>query len=98
MAMTTFEYRCPQDGDFEVNCPIGMAAPRVRCEVCGADAVRVFTAPMLTLAPRAVVAAIDWSESTRDEPSVVSSLPPGRGRMQPSTARARRALRLLPKP
>lgn len=96
--MATFEYRCPQDGDFEVSRPIGTAAPLVRCAACGADAVRVFTAPMLTLAPRAIVAAIDLSERTRDEPAVVSSLPPGRGHRLPSTARANPALRRLPKP
>ena len=98
MAMATFEYRCPQDGDFEVSRPIGMAAPRVRCAACGADAVRVFTAPMLTLTPRAIVAAIDWSERTRDEPTVVSSVPPGRGQKQLATARAKEALRRLPRP
>lgn len=98
MLMATFQYSCPQDGDFEVSRPIGMAAPPVRCAACGADAVRVFTAPMLSLAPRAFVAAIDRSEKTRDEPAVVSAPPPDRGRRQPATARANPALRRLPKP
>lgn len=96
--MVTFQYRCPQDGDFEVSRPIGMAAPRVSCAACGADAVRIFTAPMLSLAPRAIVAAIDRSERTSEEPAVVSALPPGRGRRLPATARAKPALRRLPKP
>jgi hypothetical protein len=76
--MATYQHRCVQDGDFEVSRPIGMAAPQVRCAACGADAVRVFTSPMLSLASRAIVAAIDRSERTRDQPAMVSSLPPGR--------------------
>jgi putative FmdB family regulatory protein len=94
--MATYQYRCAQDGDFEVSRPIRMAAPQVRCAACGADAARVFTSPMLSLAPRAIVAAIDRAERTRDQPALVSSLPPGR--KQPKTARVRPTLQPLPRP
>ena len=93
--MGTYQYRCAQNRDFEVSRPIGMAAPQVSCAACGADAVRVFTAPMLSLA---IVAASDRSERTRDQPAVVSSLPPGRGRKQPTTALVEPALQPLPRP
>jgi putative FmdB family regulatory protein len=96
--VATYQYRCAQDGDFDVSRPIGMAAPQVRCAACGADAVRVFTSPMLSLASRAIVAAIDRSESTRDQPALVSSLPPGRRRKQPTTARGKPTLQPLPRP
>jgi hypothetical protein len=57
--MATYQYRCAQDGGFEVSRPIGMAALQDRCAACGVDAVRVFTSPMLSLTRRAIVAAID---------------------------------------
>jgi len=78
--MATYQYRCAQDGDFEVSRPIGMAATQVRCVALGADAVWVFTSPMPSLASRGIVAGIDRSERTRDQPALVSSLSAARGR------------------
>ena len=76
-------YRCVLDGVVDVSQPMGTAGSQRPCPVCNSEAVRVFLAPMLSLAPRALVAAIDGTEKTRDEPDVVSALPhagPGRGR------------------
>ena len=63
--MATYQYRCVQDGDFDVSRPMGTAAPKSQCPVCNNEAVRVFRAPMLSLAPRALVAAIDRTEKTQ---------------------------------
>jgi putative FmdB family regulatory protein len=95
--MATYRYRCIQDGDFDVSRPIGTAAPTVQCPICNDEAVRVFRAPMLSLAPRALVAAIDRTEKSRDEPEVVSSVPPHAGRMQRPVAQ-NPAWQRLPRP
>jgi hypothetical protein len=57
----------------------------------------VFTAPLLSLAPRALVRAIDRTERTRDEPDVVSSLPPAPSRRVAPVAQ-NPALARLPRP
>jgi hypothetical protein len=53
---------------------------------------------MLSLAPRALVAAIDRTEKTSDEPEVVASLPPRHGRTRKPTATQNPALQRLPRP
>jgi hypothetical protein len=98
VTVATFQYRCPQDGDFEVIRPVGTATAQVACARCGRDAVRVFTAPLLSLAPRSLMAAIDSTEKTRDEPDVVSALPPRAvGTRTPMASRSP-ALQRLPRP
>ena len=96
--MATYQYRCLQDGDFDVSRPIGTATPKSQCPVCNNDAVRVFRAPMLSLAPRALVAAIDRTEKTSYEPEVVSALPPRRGRTRNTMATQNPARQRLPRP
>ncbi|NJC73128.1 zinc ribbon domain-containing protein [Planosporangium thailandense] len=94
--MATYEYRCPRDGDFEVRFPIGAAAARVTCSACGADAARVFSAPLLTRTPQSLAAAIDRTERSAETPEVVTSVPP-----RPRPARRRQAspaLARLPRP
>ncbi|GAA2373015.1 zinc ribbon domain-containing protein [Dactylosporangium salmoneum] len=92
--MATYGYRCPRDGDFDVSFPIGDAAARVPCRVCGGEAVRVYTAPLLGRGPGPLAAHIERSERSAEEPEVVSG-PPVRHRprrpVHPATAR-------LPKP
>jgi hypothetical protein len=83
--MATYQYRCVRDGDFHVSRPMGTAA-------------RVFRAPMLSLAPRALVAAIDGAEKTGDEPEVVSMVPPRAVRTRIPMAAQNPALRRLPRP
>jgi hypothetical protein len=95
--MVMYRYRCVSDGVFDVSRPMGTAGSQWACRVCNSRAVRVFSAPMLSLAPRALVAAIDDTEKTRDEPDVVSALPPRRARTQRPAAALNPALQRLPR-
>lgn len=96
--MVTYQYRCVQDGVFDVSRPIGTAPPRSQCPVCNNESARVFRAPLLSLAPRALMAAIDRTEKTSDEPEVVTSLPPRHGRTRSPMATQNPALQRLPRP
>ncbi|GAA1822957.1 zinc ribbon domain-containing protein [Planosporangium flavigriseum] len=73
--MATYEYRCPRDGAFDVTLPIGTAAARVLCVVCGDEAVRIFSAPLLARTPRPLAAAIERAAGSADTPEVVSEIP-----------------------
>jgi putative FmdB family regulatory protein len=96
VVMATYEYRCAEDGLFEVVAPMGDAGDRVRCPSCDRPGTRVFSAPMLALADRRRVAAIDRSERSRERPEVVTQLPPSTRR--PRVAPPNPALRRLPRP
>lgn len=94
--MATYQYRCDAHGPFDVRRPIGTAPSAVTCPRCDGASARMFTAPMLGLAPRAAVALIDRTRSTADTPQVVSSPPP-----RPAHRATRwpdPALRRLPRP
>ena len=93
-----YRYRCAVDGVFDVPRPIGTAGSHAPSPVCNSEAVRVFSAPMLSLAPRAIVTAIDKAEKTRDDPEVVSALPPHRVRTRRPAAALDPALQRLPRP
>ena len=94
--MATYEYRCDDDGAFEVTRALGTAPESASCPACGSEGRRVFSPPMLTSTPRAVGAAIDHAEKSAHEPEVVTSLPPSRKRtpVLPLTPKLRR----LPRP
>jgi hypothetical protein len=96
--MVTYQYRCLQDGVFDVSRPMGTAGPQWPCPICNSEAIRVFSAPMLSVASRALVAAIDRTEKTRDEPDVVSALPPRSARTRRPMAGRNPALQRLPRP
>jgi hypothetical protein len=96
--MATYAYRCAQDGDFDISRQLGMAPTKSACPVCNNEAARVFRAPMLALAPRALVTAIDRTEKSRDEPDVVSAPPPRSVRAQNPTATQNPAWQRLPRP
>ena len=96
--MATFEYRCEQDGMFEITRPIGSAPKTIACPVCKREARRVFSAPMLTSIPRSLVAARDHEEKTRHEPDVVTSLPSTGARKRPAMLPLTPTLRRLPRP
>ncbi|MFD2419756.1 FmdB family zinc ribbon protein [Amycolatopsis pigmentata] len=96
--VATYQFRCAEDGVFDVSLPMGTAGPQWRCPVCGSDAVRVFSAPMLSRTSRALVAAIDRAEKTRDEPDVVSAVPPRSARTLGPMGAPNPALRRLPRP
>jgi putative FmdB family regulatory protein len=96
--MATYQYRCVQDGDFDVTRPMGTAAPKWQCPVCDNEAVRVFHAPMLSFTSRPLMAAIDRTEKTSDEPEVVSALPPRGARKRSPMSTHNPALQRLPRP
>jgi putative FmdB family regulatory protein len=96
--MPRYAYRCDEDGPVDVVRPLG-AAPRViSCPTCGGDARRVFTAPMLGLADRGRMAAIDRAEASRTEPTVVSGAPPPAPRRARPAARPDPRTAALPRP
>jgi putative FmdB family regulatory protein len=71
-----YEYRCDKDGLFEVTRRLGTAPESVPCSVCGNEARRVFSAPMLRCGSRpALFAAIEHAQKSRYEPEVVTSVP-----------------------
>src|SRR6185295_5596231 len=63
------------DGPVDVRRPIGTAPGTISCPTCGAPSKRVITSPMLGFADPVRMALIDRTESSRDEPKVVSSIP-----------------------
>jgi putative FmdB family regulatory protein len=93
-----YEYRCQVDGPFEVMRPIGTAPASIACPVCASEAERVYSSPMVSLAPRALVAALDHEEKTRYEPDVVTSLPPAPARTRTPVLPLTPTLRRLPRP
>ncbi|NMI01310.1 zinc ribbon domain-containing protein [Pseudonocardia acidicola] len=96
--MATYRYRCAQDGVVDVRRPIGTAPATWPCPRCAEDMPRVFTAPMLSFAPRAQINAIDRAEATAGEPSVVTALPPRPASRRTPMAPPDPALRRLPRP
>lgn len=87
--MALYEYRCDQDGAFDVTRPLGTAPGSVPCPACGGAARRIFSVAMVRCGSRpAVFAAIDHAEKSRYEPDVVASVP--------STGTRRRTLPLTP--
>ena len=94
--MAIYEYRCSTDGTFEVTLPIGTASSSIACPACAGEAARVYSNPMVSFAPRPLVAALEHEEKTRYQPDVVTKLPPG-GKRQPM-ARMTPQLAKLPRP
>lgn len=96
--MATYGFRCREDGEFDVEAPMGSAGSVAACPSCGHDGARVFSAPMLALADRRLVASIDRADKSRDEPDVVTSLPPSGRRRTQRTAPPNPAFNRLPRP
>ena len=94
--MATYAYRCPEHGEFDVSRPLGSATPTFTCRVCGGDAIRVYSSPMLARTPRALVTARERDEKSREAPEVVTSLPPRKGGRRPAPANP--MLQRLPRP
>ena len=74
--MALYEYRCDQDGPFDVTLPLGSAPESTACPVCAGDSRRVFTSPAMKTLNRDLSRALDHEEKTRTDPDVVTSLPP----------------------
>jgi putative FmdB family regulatory protein len=94
-----YEYRCEQDGVFEINRPIGTAPEAVSCSACGSEARRVLSAPMVKRGARTgLFAAIETAEKSRHEPEVVTSLPSAGARRRTPVLPLTPGLRRLPRP
>jgi putative FmdB family regulatory protein len=96
--MAVYEYRCDEHGVFEVTRPLATPPGSIACRVCGSEGRRIFSKPMLSRSPPAVVAAIDRAEKSRDEPEVVTSLPPTGARKRTPVLPLTPTLRRLPRP
>jgi hypothetical protein len=99
--MALYEYRCERDGSLEAAWPLGGAPESTICAVCGGEARRVFSSPMLSFASpvkRELSAAIERDERSRDEPEVVTSLPPRGAGSRTPVLPLTPALRRLPRP
>jgi putative FmdB family regulatory protein len=96
--MATYEYRCDQDGVFDVSRALGTAPESVACPICASAARRVFSKPMLSSTPLELVAALDHAEKTRDEPDVVTSLPRAPAHKRTPMLPLTPTLRRLPRP
>jgi putative FmdB family regulatory protein len=93
-----YDYRCDDDGDFEISRPIGTAPGSIACPVCMNEARRVFSSPILMSTPPALVAALDHEEKTRHEPDIVTSLPPPPAHKRTPVLPLTPTLRRLPRP
>ena len=96
--MAAYEYRCSLHGVFIVHAPIGEADRSAHCPRCGGDAARSYSAPMLRRAPADRMALLDKAEKSRDEPDVVTSLPPRHPSRRTPMAPPNPAFRRLPRP
>ena len=96
--MAIYEYRCERDGSFEVTLPIGTAPPSIACPDCADEAERVFSSPMVSFAPRELVAALDHEEKTKTDPDIVTSLPRRPKHERTPMAPLTPALKKLPRP
>lgn len=99
--LAAYQYCCEQHGAFDVVRPIGTAPESVGCGVCGAQAKRVFSVPMMSFRSsrsRAIAGAIEHAERSRDQPEVVDSLPRADPRKRTPIAPLTPALRRLPRP
>jgi putative FmdB family regulatory protein len=97
--MALYEYRCEQDGVFEIMRPLGTAPPSVPCGVCGSQALRVISVPRILTGTRtAWMAAMDHSQKSRYEPEVVSTLPSAGAPRRSRTLQMTPALQRLPRP
>ena len=97
-SMVAYEYRCEHHGVFMVHHPMGHAKDTSACVTCQEDAARIYSTPMLRRAPADRVAIIDKAEKSRDEPEVVSSLPPRHPSKRTPTAPPSPVLQRLPRP
>ena len=96
--MAIYEYRCERDGPFEVTLPIGTAPASIACPSCANEAERVFSSPMVSFAPRELVAALDHEEKTKTDPDVVTSIPRRPTHERTPTAPLTPTLQKLPRP
>ena len=97
--MATYEYRCDQDGVFDITRPLGTAPESATCPVCSSEARRVISLPMVRCGSRSGWSiAIEASERSRHEPEVVKSVPSAGASTRARVAQMTPALARLPRP
>jgi putative FmdB family regulatory protein len=97
--MATYEYRCAQDGLFDVIRPLGTAPESAICPVCGSTSRRVLSAPTVRRSSQSAwFAAVEHAEKSRYEPEVVTSLPQTGARKPTRVVPLTPKLRGLPRP
>ncbi len=94
--MVRYEYGCPRDGRFDAPAPMGAAPSTAPCPRCAGDAPRVWTPVATRRGSDSARRLLERSERSRDEPSVVTTLP---GRSAPARrATANPLHHTLPRP
>lgn len=81
--MAIYEYHCTRCGRFETHRPMGAAPRMCACAHCGEPAPRSYSVPHLNRTPKPLAAALTRAEKSRDEPEVVTTLPPKRRNLRP---------------
>ena len=77
--MATYEYSCSRCGVFDVRLPMGTAPTEHGCPRCSGVARRVFSSRGLALAVPAVGGLREQEEKSRENPAVVTRVPPREG-------------------
>lgn len=74
--MATYEYSCESCGAFPIELTMGTAPSSLACVHCGAQARRRYSAPHLSRLSAPIRQAVARAERSRDEPEVVTRVPP----------------------
>ncbi|WP_171118751.1 MULTISPECIES: FmdB family zinc ribbon protein [unclassified Streptomyces] len=92
--MATYEYFCNRCGSFDVKRPIGTASAEEVCPRCSNTARRVYTSPGTAFTLPAVAGLREREEESRENPAVVTRVPPKEAAPRPTHP----ALARLPRP
>ncbi|MBZ9642248.1 FmdB family zinc ribbon protein [Streptomyces sp. PSKA30] len=74
--MATYEYCCNRCGSFDVKLPIGTAPAERVCPQCANTARRVYSSPATAFTSPAVAGLREQEEKSRENPAVVTRVPP----------------------
>lgn len=96
--MAAYEFTCAEHGTFEIAATIGSAPSAPSCPDCGEPGRRVFSSPMLGRVDAGLRTTLENAERSSDEPDVVTSPPPRRGRSAEPRYTRDPAHQRLPKP
>ncbi|MBA2944556.1 zinc ribbon domain-containing protein [Streptomyces sp. PSKA28] len=74
--MATYEYSCKHCGSFDVKLPMGTAPSEQVCPRCANSARRVYSSPAIAFTSPAVAGLRELEEKSRENPAVVTRVPP----------------------
>ncbi|MER6402176.1 zinc ribbon domain-containing protein [Streptomyces viridosporus] len=74
--MATYEYSCNRCGFFDVRLPVGTAPTQHACPRCSGAARRVYSSQGLAFTSPAVSGLREQEEKSREDPTVVTRVPP----------------------